>query len=107
MQRTLYEPEHESYRDSIRTFLTKEVLPSYLTWEEAGIVPRELFSGLADLGAFGFDVPEEFGGHGVSDFRFNSVLHEESQALGVLPATTGPMLQADVVMPYLVDLSTV
>jgi alkylation response protein AidB-like acyl-CoA dehydrogenase len=105
MRRTVYDAEHESYRDSVATFLDKEVSPHYADWEDAGIVPRELFTALGGLGALGFDVPETFGGHGVSDFRYNAILHEESQARGVSPALTGPMLQADVVMPYLVDLT--
>ena len=106
MRRTLYEAEHEDYRRSLRTLVQKEVVPHFESWSEGHLVPRELFTALGGLGALGFDVPEEHGGSGVRDFRFNCLLVEEAQALGVMPAVMGVNLQADVVMPYLTDLTT-
>ena len=106
MRRNLYDAEHEDYRRSLRTFLEKEVVPHHESWSEGHLVPRELFSGLGALGALGFDVPEEHGGSDVRDFRYNCLLVEEAHALGVMPAVMGANLQADVVMPYLTDLTT-
>ncbi len=105
MRRALYEPEHESYRQSIGALLDAEVVPHYGRWEADGIVPRELFASLGALGAFGFSVPEAYGGNGVDDFRYNAVLHEESAARFVGPALLGAGLQADVCLPYFVDLA--
>ncbi|GGM89244.1 acyl-CoA dehydrogenase family protein [Dactylosporangium sucinum] len=105
MDRTIFESEHDAYRASVRTFLQKEVVPHYDDWDRDGIVPRELFTQVAELGAFAA-VPEEYGGAGISDFRYNAVLLEEAAALGVGPAILGPTLQADVCMPYLLDLTT-
>ncbi|WP_432969712.1 acyl-CoA dehydrogenase family protein [Dactylosporangium sp. CA-233914] len=105
MDRTIFESEHDAYRASVRTFLQKEVVPHYDDWDRDGIVPRELFTQVAELGAFAA-VPEEYGGAGISDFRYNAVLLEEAAALGVGPALLGPTLQADVCMPYLLDLTT-
>jgi alkylation response protein AidB-like acyl-CoA dehydrogenase len=104
MERNIFEPEHEDYRDSVRTFIAKEVTPHYDTWDRAGIVPRELFRQVAELGAFAA-VPEEHGGAGVVDFRYNAVLLEEAAKAGVYPALAGPALQADVCMPYLLELT--
>lgn len=104
MDRDIFEAEHDSYRDSVRTFLEKEVVPNYEAWDRDGVVPREFFTKIADLGAFAA-VPEEFGGEGISDFRYNAVLVEEAAALGVGPAILGPALQADVCMPYLLELT--
>jgi len=106
MRRTLFDVEHEDCRRSVATFLTKEVLPHYEAWSEGGRVPRELFTALGELGALGLGVAEEFGGSGISDFRYNCILIEEAQALGVMPAVLGANLQADVVLPYLTDLTT-
>ncbi len=106
MKRRLFEPEHDAYRDSVRTFLDKKVVHEYASWERAGIVPRELFTDLGDLGAFGFGVPEEYGGSGVTDFRFNIVLIEEAQRLAVAPALLGASLQADICLPYFLELAT-
>ena len=104
MKRNLFDPEHDAYRESMRDFLEKEVEPNYAGWERAGIVPRELFTKIGELGALGFGVPEEFGGSGVSDFRYNAILQEESARLGVMPAILGPALQSDVCMPYFLEL---
>ncbi len=105
MRRDLYGPEHEAYRASVAALLERDVVPHFDAWSDAGIVPRELFLRLGELGAFGFDIDEKYGGHGTSDFRFNSILSEEAQAVGVAPALLGPTLQADVVTPYLTELT--
>jgi alkylation response protein AidB-like acyl-CoA dehydrogenase len=100
VRRALFEPEHESFRDSVRTFLAKRVLPHYPDWERAGIVPRELFSAVGELGLFAVAVPEEFGGAGLRDFRYAVVTAEEAARAGVAPAMLGPLLQANVCLPY-------
>jgi alkylation response protein AidB-like acyl-CoA dehydrogenase len=105
MERAIYQPEHEEYRHSVRAFLEREVVPDYPTWEQAGIVPRELFAKAGELGAFG-EVPEEYGGAGMRDFRYHTVLAEEGAAHAVAPAVLGLTLQADVCLPYLLDLTT-
>ena len=105
MDRQIFDPEHDAYRASVRAYLQRQVVPAYDAWERAGIVPRSLFTDLADVGAFAA-VPEEYGGAGVSDFRYNTVLLEEAAALAVGPAVLGPALQSDVCMPYLLELTT-
>ncbi len=104
MKRTIFAAEHDDYRASVREFLTKRVVPNYPAWSQDGIVPRSLFTECAELGAFAA-VPEELGGSGVRDFRFNAVLAEEAARAAVAPALVGPILQADVCMPYLLDLT--
>ena len=64
MRRDLFDDDHELYRESIRAFIEHEIVPHYAEWERAGIVPREVFTRLGELGALGFGVPEEFGGSG-------------------------------------------
>ena len=105
MRRVLFEPEHEAFRDSARSFIAKEVTPHYPQWDRAGIVPRELFALAGDLGLFAA-VPEQFGGAGVADFRYSTVFAEEAARAGVTPATLGLSLQSDVCMPYLLGLAS-
>jgi len=105
MRRVLFEPEHEAFRDSARSFIAKEITPHYPRWDRAGIVPRELFARAGDLGLFAA-VPERFGGAGVADFRYNAVFAEEAARAGVTPATLGLNLQSDVCMPYLIGLAS-
>ncbi|MGW5861611.1 acyl-CoA dehydrogenase family protein [Streptomyces sp. NPDC055239] len=105
MKRTLFDTEHDDYRTSIRTFLSKEVVPHYPDWEADGIVPRTLFTRLGALGALGIPVPQEYGGAGIHDFRYSVVLHEEAAAAGVAPALLGPALHTDICLPYLLSLA--
>jgi alkylation response protein AidB-like acyl-CoA dehydrogenase len=106
MRRRLFEAEHEGFRESVRTFLAKEVVPHLETWDAAGIVPRELFTTAGAAGFLGMAIPEELGGGGVSDFRFNAVLDEEIMAAGAAGAGLGLSLHNDICLPYFLDLAT-
>ncbi len=105
-KRDLFDDEHNDYRESYRTFLTREVLPHYSEWEKAQIVPRELFTKCAEHGFLAMEVPEEYGGNGIDDWRFNVVLGEEAARSGVGDAMGGPLLHTDVVLPYLITSAT-
>ncbi|MCW2669075.1 MAG: putative acyl-CoA dehydrogenase [Frankiales bacterium] len=104
MQRNLYEPEHDAFRDSVRTFCEKQIAPFHADWEKQGIVPRELWLDAGKQGLLGTDVPEEYGGGGVSDFRYNCVVAEEVTRVG--GSGVGFTLHNDVVAPYLLKLGT-
>jgi alkylation response protein AidB-like acyl-CoA dehydrogenase len=100
MQRKHYEPEHVAFAESFRTFLDKEVVPHYVDWERAGIVPAELFREAGRSGFLGMSVPEEYGGGGVADFRFNQALNEQVAYAGVTSAGLGLTLHNDTCLPY-------
>jgi alkylation response protein AidB-like acyl-CoA dehydrogenase len=104
MQQTLYEPEHAALRDSVRTFMNRQVKPRHPDWEKAGIVDREIWVEAGKQGFLGFDVPEEYGGGGVRDFRYNAVLVEEIIRVGGTGLGFG--LHNDIVAPYLLELGT-
>ncbi len=104
MRRTVYEPEHEQFREVVREFLAREVAPHAKAWEKAGIVDREVYRAAGKHGVIGFNVPEEFGGGGVDDFRFNAVVTEELAQAG--PGTPAFSLHNDVIAPYLTALAT-
>ena len=104
MRRTVFDPEHEQFREVVREFLAREVAPHAQAWEAAGIVDREVYRAAGKHGLIGFNVPEEFGGGGVSDFRFNAVVAEELAVAG--PGTPAFTLHNDIVAPYLVSLAT-
>ena len=93
-KRALLEPEHDDYRESFARFLQSEVVPHHTAWERARIVPRELFARCAEYGFLAIEVPEEFGGNGVEDWRFNVVLNEESVRAGVADAMAGALLHS-------------
>ena len=105
MKRTLFDDTHEAFRDSFSTFLEREVAPNRNRWEEAGIVDRELFVSAGANGFIGIDVPDEYGGGGVKDFRFNQVIAEEIQRADVNAAGLGLTLHNDVCLPYFLHLT--
>jgi acyl-CoA dehydrogenase len=106
VKRALFTPEQEDLRESFAKFLQAEVVPNYAEWEKAQIVPRELFTKCAEHGFLAIEVPEEYGGNGVEDWRFNVVLNEESVRSGAGDAMAGPLLHSDVVLPYLMASAT-
>jgi alkylation response protein AidB-like acyl-CoA dehydrogenase len=91
---------HDQFRDSFRSFVTKEMVPHYLEWEAAGIAPRELFAVAGASGFTGMAVPEEHGGGGVEDFRFNAIISEELARAGIGGAGLGITLHNDITTPY-------
>jgi alkylation response protein AidB-like acyl-CoA dehydrogenase len=105
MRRNLFAEEHDLFRAAVRAFLDKEVVPHNGEWEKAGVMDRSVFKTAGDAGFLGMDVPEEFGGGGVRDFRYNLVLGEEVQAAGVNAAGLGLTLHNDICTPYFRDLT--
>ena len=83
MKRTVYNEDHEAFRETIRDFIAKEVVPVYDEWEEAGHPPRDLYRKLGELGVMGFDIPEEYGGAGETSFKYQAVITEEAARAGV------------------------
>ncbi|MDF3049144.1 MAG: Long-chain-acyl-CoA dehydrogenase [Pseudonocardia sp.] len=106
MRRTLYDDDHEAFRASVRTFVEKEITPHVDTWAAAGMVPRELFTTAGRQGFLGMDVPEEYGGGGVADFRFNAVLAEELLRVPDSGAGLGLSLHNDICVPYFLAYCT-
>lgn len=106
MKRTIFEPEHEDYRASVRRFLAEEVAPHHEQWEEEGIVPRELFTKAGEQGMLAMGVPEEYGGLGIDDFRFNQVIVEEVGYAGVAGSGLGLTLHNDICLPYFLEYCT-
>src|SRR3954468_12476736 len=104
MKSTLYEAEHEAFRDSVRSFFDKHVKPFHAEWEKAGIIDRGVWLEAGKQGLLGMDVPEEYGGGGVKDFRYNAILAAEISRVGA--SGLGFTLHNDVVAPYLLDLAT-
>jgi len=93
-----YTEEHRIFRESLRKFLEKEIIPHVEEWEEAGIVPRNAWKKMGDQGFLCLDVPEEYGGLGC-DFLYSVILIEEmtkTNCSGLAAA-----LHSDIVVPYI------
>ncbi|MFJ3804413.1 acyl-CoA dehydrogenase family protein [Streptomyces sp. NPDC090088] len=98
MRRQIFTADHEEFRTLVREFVAKEVVPNYTTWEQDGRLPRELFERLGALGVLGIAIPEEYGGTGIADYRYNVVLQEEASRALVTLGTV--RTQLDVILPY-------
>ena len=105
MRRTLFEPEHVDFRQSVRRFVAEEVAPHQADWERAGIVPRELFQRAAEKGMLAMQVPERYDGAGVADFRFNQIVNEELSIAGAGGSGLGITLHNDICLPYFLELT--
>ena len=94
MRRTLFEPEHEFFRDTVRRCFETEFLPRNAEWEAAGEVSREAWREMGRQGWLCTLIPEEYGGAGV-DERYAAILLEEQYRLGL----TGPgwSLHSDII----------
>ncbi|MFF2088125.1 acyl-CoA dehydrogenase family protein [Nocardia sp. NPDC058176] len=77
MRRTVFDADHARFRAAMRAFIDAEVVPSFGKWYDDGLVPREFYYRLGELGVLGLEVPVEYGGAGVESFRFRAVLAEE------------------------------
>jgi alkylation response protein AidB-like acyl-CoA dehydrogenase len=104
VKRRIYEAEHEALRETTKQFIEREIAPNAGQWEADRLVDRSAYVAAGKYGLIGFNMPEEFGGGGSEDFRFNAIINEELSKWGtVAPALT---LQNDVVGPYFKSLCT-
>jgi alkylation response protein AidB-like acyl-CoA dehydrogenase len=103
MRRTIFEPEHDAFREAVRGFLVREALPHTEEWEAAGVVDRDFWRLAAGQGMVAFNAPEEHGGAGLDDFRFNVVVDEEMALTGAVGDNFS--LCNDIVVPYLTELT--
>ena len=102
--RTMFEPEHDMFRESYRGFLERHVAPFHDEWEKNKIVDRQVWLEAGKQGFLGMAVPEEYGGGGNDDFRYNVVITEETSAGRY--SGLGFSLQNDVMAPYFLRLTT-
>ncbi|MFB7709165.1 acyl-CoA dehydrogenase family protein [Streptomyces sp. NPDC056105] len=104
MRRRVFTKDHEAFRATVRDFVAEQVVPHYADWERQGHVPRELYRKLGDLGVFGINVPEEYGGAGVTDFTYQTVIREECGRAGV--GFGAESVHTCLVLPYLLEFGS-
>ncbi|UGS34872.1 acyl-CoA dehydrogenase family protein [Capillimicrobium parvum] len=105
MRRTIFDDEHDDFRDAVKTFIAREVVPHHERWREDRLVSRDMWLAAGRQGLLGISIPAEHGGAGTEDFRFNAVLTEELARAGLaLASSVG--IHTDVVAPYLVECTT-
>ncbi|MFC0262857.1 acyl-CoA dehydrogenase family protein [Fontibacter flavus] len=104
--RTIYNEEHEMFRQSLRDFIAKEITPFNAEWEKNKMVSRESWKKLGDNGFLCIQAPEEFGGLNIQDFRYNAIFVEELGLSGCSGPAIGYPLHNDIVAPYILHYGT-
>lgn len=98
MQKHLLEEEHVMFQEAFRAFIEKEITPHHAQWEKDGQVSRDIWLKAGANGFLCMDLPEEYGGLGLKDFRYNAIIVEEMSRAGA--HGPGFVLQNDVMAPY-------
>ena len=105
MKRDIYDEDHEAFRASAREFLERSVIPHVEQHAHDKAIPREFWTEAGKQGFLGLEIPEEYGGAGAGDYRFNAVFAEElSKVNAALGSCWG--IHADICAPYIVELGT-
>ena len=95
----MYNEDLLLFRDSVKRFLKKEVIPFHELWENRGIVPKDIWTKAGKAGLLGMTISGEYGGLGLKDFKYSCVLIEEIAKAGTSGLSFG--LHNDVAIPYL------
>ena len=102
-KRKIFDESHNMFRESVKRFVNKHVVPYHTEWEKKGIVSRDFWLEAGAAGILCPNVPEEYGGSG-ADFRYNVIIVEEFMKVGA----TGPgiSVHSDIVTPYILHYGT-
>ena len=103
IERTIFREEHGMWRETVRKFVEREIVPFHAKWEEDGIVPRELWLQAGKEGMLCCTVPEEYGGLGL-DYLFDVVVFEELWRVGA--SGPGFLIHTDLVSTYIMSFGT-
>lgn len=98
--RTIYNEEHLMFKQALEEYVNTHVVPNNHAWEKAKMMPREAWTGAGAMGFLAINVPEEYGGMGINDFRYNAILAEVYGQAGMVGPAIGFQVHSDIVLPY-------
>lgn len=99
-----YSPEHIAFQDQLRRFVAREIAPHAEAWDEAGLVPRELYRKAADIGVLGVGFPQEYGG--IPGDRFYTIVVQQELARGGAGGVVASLMSHTISMPTLVSVGS-
>ncbi|GAA4672653.1 acyl-CoA dehydrogenase family protein [Gordonia humi] len=105
MDSDLFEADHLAYADSVRRFVARDVVPHLDSWEENREIDRSVWTAAGRQGLLGLAVPEQYGGSGVTDYRFRVALINELARVGASSLQSGFSTNDDIVLNYLLRLA--
>jgi long-chain-acyl-CoA dehydrogenase len=102
--RGIFEDDHLAFRETVRTYIAKEIAPRLEEWNKAGVVDRETWLSAGRMGLLAPDIDVQYGGGGVHDYRYHMIRNEEmARVCALSPAF---YLQGEVVGGYLASALT-
>jgi long-chain-acyl-CoA dehydrogenase len=105
-RRDLFDDEHEAFRETVRQFLSRQVVDHVENWDRQADVPREVWLAAGRQGLLGLNVPEQYGGGGTEDYRFRVAMIEACARVPATSLAAGFATQTDIVLPYVNHLAT-
>lgn len=101
MESDLFEQDHLLFRDSVRGFVDRHVVPNLEKWDADRLIDRDTWLAAGAQGLLGLSVPEDFGGVGATDYRFRVVIQSEIARVGASALQSGFSTNDDIVLNYL------
>lgn len=104
--RNIYNEEHLLFKSSLEDFVAKEITPHNEQWEKDHMVSKDSWKKLGDNGYLVMQAPEEYGGLGITDFKYNAIFTEVLGFSGCAGPAVGYPLHNDIVAPYILHYGT-
>lgn len=104
--RTIYTEDHSLFYESVEEFVKKKIVPFHPQWEKDHMVPRSAWKEAGEIGILGIQIPEEYGGLNIQDFRYNAIITEILGKAGTTGPGVGYQVHSDIVVPYILHYGT-
>jgi long-chain-acyl-CoA dehydrogenase len=106
LDRLLFTADHNDYRQVVRDFVDREVSPNRARWDQERLIDRQVWLAAGKQGIIGLGVPDEYGGGGEPDYRYQVVVMEELARAGAASLASSFSLQDNIIIPYVRDLGS-
>ena len=106
LPRSIYTDDHLLFKEALEDFVNQEIVPNNPQWEKDKMVSRESWRKLGENGYLVMQAPEEYGGLGITDFRYNALFTEVIGLSGCAGPAVGYPLHNDIVAPYILHYGT-
>lgn len=100
--RTIFTEDHKLFRQSFEDFVKTEVIPNHAQWEKDKMVAKSFWTKMGENGFLAPQIPVEYGGIGLDDFRFNAIISEVLNRAGATGPGIGVPVHSDIVVPYII-----
>ncbi len=101
--RTIFLEDHDLFRQAMEDFVLSEVVPNHEQWEKNKMVSKEFWLSMGNNGFLAPQIPEAYGGMGITDFRFNAIVSELLNRAGCSGPGIGVPVHSDIVVPYVIE----